>query len=101
MPPLLLTRQGIADALSMPEKQARAILAAHGVQPIDLGKGRGHGLRWRTSAVIAVADALHAEAQRQKGRPHRTRKLSPLKGRTAADLYAEFQTLNGGAAPVQ
>ena len=101
MPPLLLTRQGIADALSMPEKLARAILAAHGVQPIDLGKGRGHGLRWRTSAVIAVADALHAEAQRQKGRPHRPRKCSPLKGRSAADLYAEFQTLNGGAAPVQ
>ena len=98
MTPLLLTRKEVAATLGMTERQARAILAAHGVKPIDLGKGRGHGLRWRTSAVIAVADALHDAAQAQADKPRRPRKLTPLRGRTAADLFAEFQ--GATAAPI-
>ena len=96
--PLFLTRKEVAATLGMTERQARAILSAHGVKPIDLGKGRGHGLRWRTSAVIAVADALHDAAQAQADTPRRPRKLSPLRGRTAADLFAEFQ---GATTPLQ
>ena len=99
MTPLLLTRKEVAATLGMTERQARAILAAHGVKPIDLGKGRGHGLRWRTSAVIAVADALHDAAQAQADKPRRPRKITPIRGRTAADLFAEFQ--GAANAPVQ
>ena len=67
-------------------------------KPIDLGKGRGHGLRWRTSAVISVADALHAEAQQRTATPHRQRVAHPLRGRSVEELCAEFSR---GAAPVQ
>ena len=97
--PLFLTRQEVAATLGMTERQAREILSAHGVKPVDLGKGRGHGLRWRTSAVIAVADALHDAAQAHADKPRRPRKLTPLRGRSAADLFAEFQ--GAANAPVQ
>ena len=100
MTPQFLRRKELGPFLGMTQAQALAILDAHGVRPVDLGKGRGHGLRWRTSAVIRVADALHAEAQAQPSTPHRPRiSHHPVRGRTAEDLCAEFN--RGGSGPVQ
>jgi len=90
MEPLYLRRKEIGQVLSMSEEQARATLAKYGVKPVDLGRGRGHGLRWRTSAVIRVADILHAEAQEQKEQRRRPRIVRPVQGRSAHDLFAEF-----------
>ena len=88
---LYLTRHEIGPALTVSERKARTILEQHGVKPVDLGRGRGNGLRWRTSAVIQVADTLHAEAQQKKAKStRRPTKTSPIRGRSAADLYAEF-----------
>jgi hypothetical protein len=56
-------------------------------------------LRWRTSAVMLVADALHAEAQAKAPHSRKPRPAqSPLTGRSAAELFAEF---NRGPSPVQ
>ena len=98
MTALFLRKKEIAAALNMSQRQAVAILAAHGVKPVDLGKGRGHGLRWRTSAVKQVADALHAEAQAAKAKRRSPGHGKPLQGRSAAELFAEF---NRGPSPVQ
>lgn len=88
--PLLLTRSQIGTMLSMSETNAKKILEAHGVQPINLGRGRGNGLRWLTTAVIKVADILHAEAQAKSGK--RCRRIPPhsVVGKSAAQLFAEF-----------
>lgn len=94
MPPLFLRRKEIGPFLGMTQAQAIATLDAHGIKPVDLGKGRGHGLRWRTAAVIRVADALHAEAQAQAPKPLRPRVTHPVRGRSAEELSAEFNRGN-------
>ena len=88
---LYLTRHEIGPALTVSERKARTILEQHGVKPVDLGRGRGNGLRWRTSAVIQVADTLHAEAQnRQAKNSSRLPRKHPLLGRSAAEVFAEI-----------
>ena len=88
---LYLTRHEIGPALTVSERKARSILEQHGVKPVDLGRGRGNGLRWRTSAVIQVADTLHAEAQnRQAKNSSRLPRKRPLLGRSAAEVFAEI-----------
>lgn len=98
MTPQFLRRKELGPFLGMTQAQAIAILDAHGVKPVDLGKGRGHGLRWRTTAVIRVADALHTEAQAQKATPHRPHISHPLRGKSPEELCAEF---NREKSPVQ
>ncbi len=88
--PLLLTRSQIAVALNMSESNARKTLEAHGIMPINLGRGRGNGLRWLTSAVIKVADILHAEAQAKSGKRCRRAPAHSVVGKSAAQLFAEF-----------
>lgn len=88
--PLLLTRTQIGAALNMSEGNARKTLEAHGVMPINLGRGRGNGLRWLTSAVIKVADILHAEAQAKSGKTCRRILVHSVVGKSAAQLFAEF-----------
>jgi hypothetical protein len=89
--PLYLNRAELGPFLGMSERKAREILAAYGLKPVDLGRGRGNGLRWRTSAVITIADTLHAEAQAQRNHAKRkARAEHKVCGRSAAELYAEF-----------
>ena len=89
--PLFLTKDEIGPALNMSESKARATLDKYGVKPVDRGRGRGNGLRWRTSAVIQVADTLHAEAQnRQAKNSSRLPRKRPLLGRSAAEVFAEI-----------
>lgn len=96
--PLYLTRKEIGAALNMSESKARSILDKYGVKPVDIGRGRGNGLRWRTSAVIQVADTLHAEAQNRKAKnPSGPSRKRPLLGRSAAEIFAEIS----GGQPVQ
>ena len=97
MPPLFLRKKELGEFLGMSVAQAMSILSEHGVKPVDLGRGRGHGLRWRTSAVIHVADTLHGEAQAKVSVPHRRRVSRPLQGRSAADIFVELS----GGNPVQ
>ena len=72
---LLLTRKEACQLLNTGEKTALNILAKYGIHPIDLGKGRGNGLRWRTSEVIKLADILHTEAQKAINRRNKKPRL--------------------------
>lgn len=98
--PRLLTRSQISQILNVSESNAKRILAEHGVQPIDLGRGRGNGLRWHTEAVIKVADILHTEAQSRKPQRRKQSQLYSIKGKTAAQLLAEFNRGNPSDAEV-
>lgn len=89
--PLYLTRKEIGPVLNMSESKARALLEKYNVKPVDMGRGRGNGLRWRTTAVIQVADTLHTEAQNRKAkRVSRLPGMRPILGRSAADIFAEI-----------
>lgn len=94
---LFLTAHEVSQLLNIGKKCTIDLLTKYGIRPIDLGKGRGNGLRWRTSAVIEVADILHTEAQAKK--TQRRIKSSPytIRGKSAADLLAEFN----GSAPLK
>lgn len=44
---LLLKADELAEKLRLPSpKAAKSLMARWGVQPYDLGRGRGMGLRW-------------------------------------------------------
>lgn len=58
-----LRRHQIAEKMACGERKAIAELKARGVYPIDLGRGKGRGLRWLESAVDAAMLAMHQEAQ--------------------------------------
>lgn len=98
--PLFLTRSQIAQLLNMSESHAKKLLAEHGITPIDLGRGRGKGLRWRTAAVIELADILHTDAQAKK-KPRRVKSSGhSVLGKSASELFAEFNGSNSVNAEV-
>lgn len=88
---LLLNRKELAQLMGMSVKKAIELVSLHGVAPIDLGRGRGNGLRWQRSAVIEVVDILHTQAQsRKRTAPRKTPNELSVRGKTAAQLLAEF-----------
>lgn len=97
--PLLLKRNEVASLLNIAPKKVARFLAAHGIQPIDLGPGRGNGLRWHSSAVIELADRLHTEAQAQAPKPRKAFSPHSVIGKTAAELFAEFN--GNGNSPAE
>ena len=90
IPKLLLKTEEVCQCLNTGAKTALRLLTKHELFPIDLGKGRGNGLRWHYSEVIKLADILHAEAQPVKVKRNRQSSQFKLTGKTAAELYAEF-----------
>ena len=61
----LLRKKDIAAMLGTSPGVAASILSAHGVHPVDYGRGRSRGLHWLESAVVAAILELHADAQPQ------------------------------------
>lgn len=90
--PLLLKRNEVAFLLNIAPKKVVRFLAAYGVEPIDLGPGRGNGLRWHQLAIINLVGMLHANAQAKSQQVQPTKKSSRLivKGKSASQLFAEF-----------
>ena len=79
----LLRERDIAAMLGTTPGVAASVLAAHGVCPIDLGRGRSRGRRWLESAVRQAIMAMHAEAQpRRKARP----RPLPIKAQSIANM---------------
>lgn len=65
----LLRQEEIAAMFGTSPGMAASLLRKAGIMPIDLGRGRGRGLRWLESAVQAAIVGLHNEAQpKQKKR---------------------------------
>lgn len=82
----------VAEYLRTTPGAARNWLARHSVPVIDLGRGRGLGLRWK---AIHVQDAVHASMQEKKsGEPKAKRKNSGvtgiITGRSRSELLAEL-----------
>ena len=73
MPERFLRKAEIAAVFGTSPDIARAILRSHGVQPVDLGAGRGRGLRWLESAVLAVMQEMHTEANARVPKNHEGR----------------------------
>lgn len=92
MESLFYRKADLEKALNMPVKKAVKVLTEHGIKPVDLGPGRGNGLRWHVRAVNAVADTLHAEAQAQSEVPRRRRiaKAGCVLGKSPKELYVEL-----------
>lgn len=85
-----LTKRDIAAMFQTKWDRAASILRERGVCPIDLGYGRGYGLRWLESAVLAAMKAIHNEAQQtvpQPGKKVKIRTKTP--GLHLADMTAE------------
>lgn len=79
----LLRERDIAAMLGTTPGVAASVLAAHGVCPIDLGRGRSRGRRWLESAVRQAIIAMHAEAQpRRKAGP----RPLPIKAQSIANM---------------
>lgn len=93
MTKILLSKAEISEALSLSPDVARATLAARGVLPIDMGLGRGRGLRWYAVAVQQAAEQMHAEAQArtQKKTHSKPKKLTTppisLASMTTAEIF--------------
>ena len=45
------------------DEYARELLEKHGVYPVDLGAGRGKGLRWLESECVSVLQEMYAASQ--------------------------------------
>lgn len=69
MPDRLLRKKEIATMLGASPSVAASILRQHGLYPIDIGRGRGKGLRWLESGVQAVIMSLHQNAQPKPKKP--------------------------------
>ena len=93
----LLKTPEVADLMGMSKSVALGILKQFHLSPIDLGPGRGRGLRWHRGAVKAVIDTLHAEAQpKQKVRVAIPKEVRPVLGKSPRALFDELY--NRGAA---
>lgn len=90
--PLLLKKKQVADLLNIGPTTVPQFLSARGIEPIDLGPGRGKGLRWLAAAVIEIPGIVHAEAQAKASQPktRKARQKFSMRGKTAAQLVAEF-----------
>ena len=88
---MLLNKDQIAERLGTTAGIAGRILSEHGVNPVDLGRGRGRGKRWYASAVDAVIFQMHESAQDKKPSPRRVR-VGPhlVLGKSVNELYAEL-----------
>lgn len=87
----LMTKAQIAERLGTSPGVAASLLAEKGVFPVDLGRGRGRGVRWYSLAVDAAVRQMHDEAQPKEKRPTpRFSKPGLIQGRSAKELYAEL-----------
>lgn len=96
MEPELLKNKELPSVLNMPVEKARKLLSEHRIKAIDLGPGRGNGLRWLAREVRGLADTLHAEAQKKAGSPKRRRvRTGCILGKPHDELYAELYGKRG------
>lgn len=88
-----LTKRDLAVLFQTKWDRAASILKERGVSPVDLGCGRGYGLRWLESAVLAAMKALHSEAQQTGPQPGKKAGIRPktpglhLADMTAAEIH--------------
>lgn len=91
MEPLLRLRD-VAALLSIGPKPARRWLEKHGVPLIDLGRGRGLGLRWDAADVRDAISRAKSGGQKAAPRQHTaTRGKSFFTGRPASAILKDLE----------
>ena len=86
----LLRIADVAAYLSTTPGAARNWLERHKVPSVDLGRGRGLGLRWRSLHVEEAVRAIEEKAapSRPAAKPKKVTGL--IRGRNRADVVAEL-----------
>lgn len=84
----LLDIKAIAGLLSTTPGAARGVLERLGVVPIDLGRGRGLGLRWHLQEVLEALEK--SRRPRQATRSPRRQEENLILGRPTEELIAEL-----------
>lgn len=84
---MLLTTNEVADLLKTTPGAARNVLDRLQVQPVNLGRGRGLGLRWYKSEVM---EALEGTRKTQRKRKPSVPKGDMFAGKSATELIAEL-----------
>lgn len=95
MPERLIGKPQLAEKFAMSPNAAAALLREKGVYPINIGLGRGRGLRWLESAVDAAlvemnAAAVPKDVQKRHLRPQK--KSRGLSSMSAAQVQALLLT---------
>lgn len=86
----LINLQEVADLMSTSKSKAKEVLIKHGIHGIDLGRGRGGGLRWLLSSVVSVMQTMAAEAkagERKSSKKPKAPQLNLL-SMSVDDIYA-------------
>lgn len=88
MDTLVYDSKTLPQAMGCSLRRAKSWLHEHGVEPIDLGKGRGGGLRWLRESVM---EALHTMATGNAPKKKKTRvRHYTVENKTADALLREF-----------
>lgn len=91
MEPLLRLRD-VATLLNIGHKPARRWLDKYGVPLIDLGRGRGLGLRWDAADVRDAISRAKSGGQKPAPRQHTpVRGKSFFTGRPVADILKDLE----------
>jgi hypothetical protein len=86
--PVFIKTDLLPSVTGMSVAQSLYYLSKDGLQPIDLGRGRGKGLRWHVASVRKVFDTLNDNAQQCQPKAHKPARVHrPVSGRTLDDLY--------------
>lgn len=97
--PVFIKSSLLPSITGMSVTQSIAHLTRGGLQPVDLGRGRGKGLRWHVASVRKVFDTLNDNAQKCQPKAHRpARSRRPVSGRSLEELY---MAVKGAASPMQ
>jgi hypothetical protein len=82
---VLLTTAEAAELLRTTTGAARGVLERLLVKPVNLGLGRGLGLRWYRHEILEALDA-----KRQPKTKRKVIQQNPFAGKTAAQIVAEL-----------
>lgn len=97
--PVFIKTSLLPSITGMSVTQSLHLLSQGGLQPVDLGKGRGKGLRWHVASVRKIFDTLNDNAQKSQPKAHKlSRTRRPVSGRTLDDLY---MAVKGAVCPIQ
>lgn len=97
--PVFIKTDLLPSVTGMSVAQSLYYLSKGGLQPVDLGRGRGKGLRWHLESVRKVFDTLNDNAQQCQPKVHKSvRTRRPVSGRTLDDLY---MAVKGAISPIQ
>ena len=91
----LITTKEAAKLFGLSARTTKALLKKGGLNPINVSRGNRKTYRWLESAVLALIQNMHTEAQQPKTKKPTKRRTSELKASVLSmdidDLFALTQ----------